>query len=307
MTGRLRIGSRASPLALAQTELVVRALRRVRPDLQCDVEPIRTAGDRTRRSVGTLDFTDAITRRLVAGELDLGVHSTKDLPATPARGTCIGAYLRRGDARDCLVLRSDRTLRTLPHGARIGSSSARRRAQLLAIRPDVDVVPVRGNVGTRIGRIGPDGLDGIVLAAAGLRRLGWADRVTQFLPISTWLPAPGQGAIAVETRARDRGTRRVLASIDHAPTHASVEAERAVVRALGGDCDLPLGAFARIRADGRLELRAALYSADGRWRLSADGSAPSAQAVALGERVGRSIRTLGDPAHLFPETPAATR
>ncbi len=299
MTGRLRIGTRASPLALAQTDLVVRALRRAVPDLGVEVVPVRTSGDRSRRVTGTLDFTDEITRRLEAGSLDAGVHSAKDLPAAPIRATKIGAYLPRADPRDCLVLRAPGRLRTLSRGARIGSSSLRRRAQLLGLRPDVEVVPIRGNVGTRLERLGSGDLDGIVLAAAGLRRLGLAARAVEYWPTSVWLPAPGQGAIAIEARAGDRRTERTLRSIDHRPTRLAVEAERAVVRTLGGDCELPLGAFARVRS-GELDLRAALYSPDGRVRLAAAASGGADGAVTLGTRVGRTIRALGSAERRVP-------
>ncbi len=299
MTGRFRIGTRASPLALAQTDLVVRGLHRADPELGIQVVPVRTSGDRTRRVTGTLDFTDEITRRLEQGTLDAGVHSAKDLPAAPDRATKIRAYLPRADPRDCLVLRVPGRLKSLPRGARIGSSSLRRRAQLLAVRPDAEVVPIRGNIGTRLESLRTGGLDGIVLAAAGLRRLGLSDRVSEYWPASVWLPAPGQGAIAIEARVGDRSADRVLRAIDHRPTRLAVEAERAVVRTLGGDCELPLGAFARIRG-GAVDLRAALFSSDGRVRFSSGATDTPDRAIQVGVRVGRSIRALGDPERLLP-------
>ncbi len=288
MTDRLRIGTRGSPLALAQTELVVAALRRRRAGTECEIVPLRTSGDRTRRTTGTLDFTDEIDRRLEHGEIDAAVHSTKDLPAVPSRRVTVAAYLRRDDPRDCLVLRRGVTLRTLPPRARIGSSSGRRRAQLLAYRPEVTVVPIRGNVGTRIDQILPRKLDGVILAAAGLHRLGLADRISEYLPLPRWLPAPGQGAIAVATRADDRPTLRAFATVDHPTTRAAVGAERAVVAALGGDCDLPLGALATVHA-GRVMLDAALWSPDGRRSLRVRGTGPASRGVAVGFRVGRRL------------------
>ena len=298
MSARLRIGTRSSPLALAQTELAVRALRRGRAPLAVEIVPLQTSGDRTRRAHRELDFTDEITRRLKDGTVDLGVHSAKDLPARSGRSTYVAAYLPRSDPRDCVILRRRGTLQRLPRGARIGSSSLRRRAQLLALRPDFEVVPIRGNVGTRLERMGTDGLDGLVLAAAGLRRLGWARRISQYLPTTTWLPAPGQGAIAIEIRRGDGSLRSKLAAIDHRPTRTAVDSERAVIRTLGGDCDLPLGAFAKRRTARRLQLQAALFSSDGRWRLTAQGSGPPARAERIGAEVGHALLAFGDPERL---------
>jgi len=294
VTGRLRIGTRGSPLALAQTELVVRGLRRFAPRTTYEIVPISTRGDRIRRSAPALDFTDEIDRQLESGAIDLAVHSAKDLPARPQRAVHVAAYPRRADPRDCLVLRSAGAFASLPRGARIGSSSLRRRAQLLSERPDIEVVPLRGNVGTRLEQVRAGGLDGVMLAAAGLERLGWGDRITEYLPLSRWLPAPAQGTLAVEVRDRDREAHRAVVRLDHAPTRAAAEAERAVVRALGGDCDLPLGALARVRGP-RLTLRAELFSVEGRLRIAADGSGDPGRAVRIGERVGSALRTIGGP------------
>ncbi len=288
MTERLRLGTRGSPLALAQAELVRRALRRTAPGTDVEIVPVRTAGDRTQRSYGDLDFTDEIDRRLEAGDVDLAVHSAKDLPARVDRKVLVAAYLRRADPRDCVVLRRPGPFASLPRGARLGSSSLRRRAQLLALRPDLEIVPVRGNVGTRIEKIESERLDGVVLAAAGLLRLGWGPRISGYLPTALCLPAPGQGAVAVEVRARDRTVTRTVSKIDHLPTRYSVEAERTVVETLGGDCTLPLGALARIRG-ARLALRAVLFSADGRLCLEAERSAAPSAARRLGRDVGRAL------------------
>ena len=301
MTERLRVGTRSSPLALAQTELVVRALRRKAPDVAFVPVGLRTSGDRARRTGTALDFTDDIDRRLEQGEVDLAVHSAKDLPARPVRSVEAAAYPRRADPRDCLVLRTrGMSLRGLPPGARIGSSSVRRRAQLLGERPDLEVVPVRGNVGTRIEKIGSQGLDGVVLAAAGLLRLGWKERISEYLGPPRWLPAPGQGALAVEVRKGDRFAHRTVARIDHPATRAEVEAERAVVASLGGDCNLPLGALGRVRT-GRLVLRTALFSPDGRRRLSLTLRGRASRAARTGEEAGRRLAELGSHAGLLPE------
>lgn len=302
MTERLRVGTRSSPLAVAQTERVLRALRRVAPEVTFEPVLLRTSGDRVRRAGGTLDFTDDIDRRLEEGEVDLAVHSTKDLPARPVRPVEVAAYPRRSDPRDCLVLPRPGTLDALPRGARIGSSSVRRRAQLLRARPDLEIVPVRGNVGTRIEKMASEGLDGVVLAAAGLLRLGWKERISEYLGPPHWLPAPGQGALAVEVRRADRLARRTVERIDHRATRAEVEAERAVVASLGGDCNLPLAALGRVRS-GRLVLRAALFSPDGRQRLSYIRHSSASRAERTGTELGRRLAELGRLAGLLPEPP----
>lgn len=294
MTERLRVGTRRSPLALVQTDLVLRALRRAVPHVTYEVVPLRTSGDRTPGSDRDLDFTDGIDRRLEEGEIDLAVHSAKDLPGRAVRAVEVAAYPRRADPRDCLILRVPGTFRSLPKGARLGSSSVRRQAQLLAARPDLEVVPVRGNIGTRIEKIESLGLDGVVLAAAGLIRLGWAGRISEYLPVPAWLPAPGQGAMAVEVRKGDRSVRRTVARIDHVATRAAVTAERAVVAALGGGCDLPLGALARVQ-DRQLRLRAAIFSRDGRRRFAAERSGTPATAARIGRELGRTLAKVGRP------------
>ncbi len=289
MSDRLRIGTRGSPLALAQAELVRRALQRTGPELTCEIVPLRTAGDRAPRALRALDFTDGIDARLEAGEVDLAVHSAKDLPAEPVRSVVTAAYLRREDPRDCLVLRGARRLRDLPAGARLGSSSRRRESLLRFRRPDLVLVPIRGNIDTRIARLGTTELDGIILAAAGLRRMGWEDRISEHLPARWWLPAPGQGAIAIECRRGDRFAAGCARRIDHAPTHAAVSAERAAVRALGGGCDLPLGALARTRA-GRIRLDAILFSSDGAPHAASRESADLRGGERLGRLLGKELR-----------------
>ena len=294
MTESLRVGTRRSPLALAQTELVVRALRQRVPDLRLEVAPLTTEGDRTRRIDGSFDFTDWIDRELEDGKIDLAVHSAKDLPARPLRNVDVAAYPRRADPRDCLVLGHAGRLRSLPAGARLGSSSLRRRAQLLTWRPDLQVVPIRGNVETRIEKIHSLGLDGVVLATAGLVRLGRADQISERLPLTRVLPAPGQGSLAVEVRRSDRSLFRVVRAIDDSPTRAAVTAERAVVSALGGDCNLPLGAYAEVR-NGRLRLRARVFSLDGRRQWSRETTGSWSTPERIGLRAGRMLARSGAP------------
>ncbi len=292
MSEALRIGTRGSPLALAQAELVMGALRRSDASVSLQVVPIRTAGDRTHRSDVALDFTDEIDRRLEATEIDLAVHSAKDLPAVSRRAIEVAAYLHRGDPRDCLVLRGGGKLRSLPPGARIGSSSARRKAQLCAARPDLEIVPIRGNIGTRLEKMTSLPLDGVMVAAAGLIRLGWSARISEYLSVRRWLPAPCQGAIAVAVRTADQRVGEVVGNLDHLPTRQAVESERAVVATLGGGCNLPLGALARIEHD-RLRLRAALYAPDGRRQVTAERGGNPKAAVQLGQRLGVELAARG--------------
>ncbi len=292
MSGSVRVGTRRSALARAQTELIVRALSRVTPGATFEVVPLATDGDRTRATSGPLDFTDAIDRALERREVDLAVHSAKDLPARLRPSVGIAAVPRREDPRDCLVLRRPGRLADLPDGARVGSSSVRRRAQLARARPDLEVVELRGNVDSRIARVRAGEIDGAVLAVAGIRRLGRSEDIAEVLPTRRFLPAPGQGALAVTIRVEDRRMRRLVAPLDHSPSHRAVVAERAFSEAVGGDCTVPLAALARVRGRS-LSLRAELFGPEGelRWHGAAVGPATSARR--LGVRLGRSARRHG--------------
>ncbi len=283
MTDTIRLGTRGSALARVQAELVRAALGRRRPKIDVRVVPIVTQGDRVQDRATDLDFTDAIDRALVAGEVDLAVHSAKDLPAVASREVRLAAFLPRADPRDALVLRTEGTLASLPPGTRLGSSSPRRRAQLRRARPDLELVELRGNVDTRLARVQSGEIEGAVLAVAGLRRLGRADAVTEVLSAARFLPAPGQGAIAVAVRASDRALRRKVAELDDPRTRAAVIAERSFVEGVGGDCDTPLGALATVRA-GRLWLRAELLSANGQRTVAGArrGAPNSARVIGLG-------------------------
>lgn len=287
VTETIRLGTRGSALARVQAELVRAALGRRRPKIDVRVVPIVTQGDRVQDRATDLDFTDAIDRALVAGEVDLAVHSAKDLPAVASRGVRLAAFLPRADPRDALVLRTRGTLASLPPGTRLGSSSPRRRAQLRRARPDLELVELRGNVDTRLARVQSGEIEGAVLAVAGLRRLGRADAVTEVLSVARFLPAPGQGAIAVAVRASDRALGRKVAELDDPRTRAAVTAERSFVEGVGGDCDTPLGAVATVRA-GRLWLRAELLSANGQRTVAGArrGAPNSARAIGLGLATG---------------------
>ena len=292
MTETVRVGTRGSALALVQTELVLRALRPRAPRVRFEAVVIRTQGDRIRSRSSDLDFTDAIDEALEVGRVDLAVHSAKDLPVRTERSVRPVALLRRGDPRDCLILARATGLADLARGARIGSSSARRRAELLRVRPDLEVAEVRGNVDTRLGLVRSGAVDGVILARAGLARLGRLDEVSEVLPASRFVPAPGQGAIAVSARVADRRMVGLLRPLDDPPTRAAVTAERSFVTELGGGCDTPLGAWAALRG-GRLTLRAVVLSPDGRRTVWGIRSAPPTRAAALGHALAREVRRAG--------------
>ena len=265
----IRLGTRGSALALAQSQRVADSIA-ARTGQPVELVPITTHGDTSTASLASMGgvgvFVAAVREALLAGDCDVVVHSLKDLPTTPHDGLVVAAMPKRADARDALVSRDAVTLDLLPDGAKVGTGSPRRRAQLRRRRPELQIVDLRGNVDTRIGRVlgdkeGVDAdLDAVVLAAAGLERIGREDVITEHLGIDGWPTAPGQGALAVETRADARGPlRSALKSMDHHATRVAVDSERAVLRLLEAGCSAPLGAHAFID-DGMLFLSARVYS-----------------------------------------------
>jgi hydroxymethylbilane synthase len=258
--GKLRLGTRGSALALAQSQAIAEKLG-------AEVVVIESEGDRSTESLalmgGTGVFVTALRTALLAGEVDVVVHSFKDLPTGPAEGLAIAAVPARADARDALCAREGFTLDTLPEGAKVGTGSPRRRAQLAARRPDLQLIDIRGNVDTRLSRVGSDdperSLDAVVLAVAGLDRLRRADAITQHLELAWWPTAPAQGALAVETRA---GEKNLAAKLDHRPTHLAAEAERGVLARLEAGCSAPVAATAFLE-DGMMFLSGRVYALDG--------------------------------------------
>jgi hydroxymethylbilane synthase len=283
---RLVLGTRGSPLALRQAEMVERALRAAAPGLDIEVRVIKTEGDR-RQDVSLEEaggqglFVKDIEKALLAGEVDAAVHSLKDMPATTPDGLTIGAVLSRGDPRDVLVSRSGADLVGLPYGARVGTDSRRRAIQALALRPDLRLEGIRGNVDTRIRKTESGEYEAVILAAAGLDRLGLLGRAAQVFSVDEMVPAVGQAVLAVECRADDDRTMDLLASVEDAGTRAAVTAERAFLRRLGAGCRLPVGAFAEVK-EGRLRLRAVLGSGAGDvFRDVSAGPVAAAEAVGL--------------------------
>lgn len=275
MSERIIIGTRGSALARVQAVWVKDRLEARHPDLSVDLEIIRTQGDKIldvplAQVGGKGLFVKEIEEALLDGRVDLAVHSMKDVPTELPEGLFIAATPEREDFRDALITREIPGLDELPQGARVGTSSLRRRAQLLRLRPDLDVLPLRGNVDTRLRKLEGEGLDAVVLAAAGLARLGLIHRVVQMLEPERMLPAIGQGALGLEAR---RGDERVLARIDflnHPTTALCVSAERAFLEYLEGGCQVPLAALARIEG-GRLRLAGLIADPDGR-RFYRDGT-----------------------------------
>lgn len=294
---RLRLGARGSRLSRAQTQLVVEMLTRSVPGLEVEVVPVRTAGDRLppeRRGAldGKTAFTGDIDSLLAKGELDAAVHSMKDLPADLLDGLEIGATPPRGDPRDAMVsLRGERLLE-LPRGDRVGTSSLRRRAQLLHVRPDISVVDLHGNVETRLRKMDQLGLGAIVLAAAGLDRLSESSRVTQLLSLSEMVPAPGQAVLAVEVRKGDGEVAKMVHSIDDHGTSQEASCERAFTRSVGGDCFVPVGACARVRGD-EMTVSGLIASPDGRRVVRKTLSSGSEDAERLGRKLGEELLEMG--------------
>jgi hydroxymethylbilane synthase len=276
------VATRGSKLALAQSRLAVEALQRRHPEHQFTLEPLQTLGDRQQ----SLPLTEApqegvfvkeLEAAVLEGRADLAVHSLKDLPTMETSGLKLTAYLPRADARDVLISRDGRALDSLPAEARIGTGSPRRVAQLLARRPDLRAVPIRGNVDTRLRKLADGEVDGVVLAAAGVERLGRRGEVTQWLPFEVMLPAPGQGALVVQARSGSEAAT-VASAVDDLATRRAVEAERAVLRGLGGGCLSAVGAYAKVEGN-ELILQAIVLSEDGKSVIRAGARGEDATVV----------------------------
>jgi hydroxymethylbilane synthase len=290
----LRLGTRASALARWQADWVAAQLRERGNEVL--LVPITTTGDRQRGTIAAIGgegvFAREIRIALLDGRIDLAVHSLKDLPTATAAELCLAAVPARAEPGDVLVSAQGALLADLPRGASIGTGSPRRRAQLLHFRPDLQMKDIRGNVDTRLRKLGPPEYDALVLAEAGLRRLGLEARITQRLPTEIVLPAPGQGALALEARATDEATRHTVAQLDDAATRAAVTAERTLLAALQGGCLAPVAALAHVAGD-RLTLVGRVLTADGSRRIQAADSAPAVEAAALGRRVADVLSAQG--------------
>lgn len=277
---KLTFATRPSALARWQTNYIAEQLGAFWENLQCEQVIIKTQGDRILDKPlpevgGKGLFTQELEAALRDGRVDVAVHSLKDLPTEDSPGLDIGLIPERADARDVLIFPGGQGMDDLPHGAVVGTSSNRRAAQLLAHRPDLSLKSIRGNVDTRLRKVSTGEYDAILLAAAGVNRLGLQEQISQYLPYEIMLPAPGQGALGVQCRTGDEDTLKILRVLEHPPTRQAVTAERAFLAALGGGCALPVGALARVQED-EIQLRGVIASPDGAGiqRLSATHTDP---------------------------------
>lgn len=297
MTRTLRIATRKSALALWQTEHVAARLRDLHPDLAIELVPLSTRGDEVLdRSLAAIGgkglFLKELEEAMLRGEADLAVHSLKDVPMALEGPFVLAAVLERANPFDAFVSTAHAGLEALPRGARVGTSSLRRRAQLKALRPDLEIVDLRGNVNTRLAKLDAGEYAAIVLACAGLERLQFGDRIRAQLEPPDFLPAASQGAIAIECRADDPGVERLLAPLDHASTRACVAAERAMNLALGGSCHAAIAAYCEL-AGAVLNLRGWVGDAGTGEGLSVAMDAPASAPEALGERAAAELRSRG--------------
>lgn len=294
---RIRIGTRSSPLALWQANWVKSQLEELHDDLYVEIVNIKTSGDKIQdvplsKIGGKGLFIKEIEEALIREEIDIAVHSIKDMPVKLPPGLCIAAVTQREDPHDALISKDNIKLADLPDGARIGTGSMRRQTQLMNYRPDIEIVPLRGNIGTRIKKLGTENLDGIILAAAGLRRMGWQEKITEIINFNILLPAIGQGAIGIEARHYGLDILELLVELDHDPTHIAVEAERAFLKILEGGCQVPIGGYATLEGN-EIFINGLVGSLDGKviYRSEIKGSAQNAKL--LGKNLGLKLLKMG--------------
>ena len=293
MNTKLIIGSRGSELALTQSRYVAGLIQAVAPDTEVDIEVFSTEGDRNLSAPlseigGKGLFTEELEDALLEGRIDLAVHSLKDLPTEEPEGLCIAATPTRATPNDALVSTKFARLANLPPGATVGTSSLRRKAQLVAAQPGLNIVDLRGNVGTRVKRVTEGDLDAAILACAGLERIGLTDVIAEVLAPEVMMPAAGQGALGIQTRADEADLLAILAKISDDATHAEVTAERALLAALGGGCQVPIGALAKVDDDS-LRLRGCVCSLDGKRLFRTEISGRVIDATALGQQAADAL------------------
>jgi len=289
------IGTRSSQLAVGQTQMVADMLDELCPDYEFALKKITTKGDKIldkplAQVGGKGLFIKELEVALLEEEVDLAIHSMKDMPAELPENLAITAIPKRVDPRDALISNNDILLDDLPKGARIGTGSLRRTAQLLKYRPDLDIVPIRGNIDTRIKKLQDEelNLDAIILAAAGLLRMGWKDKITQYLEPDVVLPAAGQGALAIETRENDERISEVVAKVDDQETKYRLEAERGFLEYLEGDCQVPIGAFAEVNGNN-ITLEGMVSTLDGKECLQKTISGSVDEAAELGVKLAKEL------------------
>jgi hydroxymethylbilane synthase len=295
MKQTLIIGTRGSKLARWQAHFVRDQLTKI-ADLRTEIKIITTSGDRTLdaplEQLGEGVFVKEIEAMLLNGEIDLAVHSMKDLPTVLPPGLIIGAICDRHDVRDSLISRNGWTLNSLPPGAIVGTCSPLRKAQVLRQRPDLTITDIRGNIDTRLRKLRDGRYDAIVLAKAGLDRLGWSNQISEILSTDIALPAAGQGALGIEVRADDAGFPALLERVNHEPTAAAVTAERALLKELGGGCHVPMGAWARVE-HGALKIEGGVLSCDGRISIRDTAGGPMDGGEAAGRQLAQRLLSQG--------------
>ncbi|MBI5966462.1 MAG: hydroxymethylbilane synthase [Deltaproteobacteria bacterium] len=293
---KFRLGTRASLLALHQANWVKSQLEEQHPEVEVTLVHIKTAGDKIDIPLfqvgGKGLFVKEIENALLRGEVDLAVHSAKDLPAIIPEGLMLMAFPQREDPRDVLISKDGRKWSDLPPKGKVGTGSLRRRAQLLHLRPDLEIVSLRGNLDTRIKKLSSLNLDAIVLASAGLHRLGWEDHISEFLEPEVMLPAIGQGALAIEGREGDERVSRLVASLNHCPTQASIHAERAFLKRLEGGCQVPIAGLARVESE-KLNLTGLVAGVDGQKLIKGKVEGPLAKSEDLGKQLAEELLERG--------------
>lgn len=297
MKAKLKIGTRQSLLALWQSNHIAACLRRQYPECEIELKKIVTKGDKIldvplAQIGGKGLFTKEIEEELLSGEIDLAVHSLKDMPTVLPEGLCLTAITTRANVGDAFVSNKYASFAELPLGAVVGTSSLRRRAQLLAARPDLNIRDLRGNVDTRLRKLDEGLYDAIILAAAGLERLGHADRIKSLIPASVCLPAVGQGALAIECRAGDKETRAMLDFLNDLPTRQATSAERAFLGLVEGGCQVPIGVHADVEGD-KIRVEAIIAALDGSTVLRDTITGSAGDAVSLGQELGRKMLANG--------------
>lgn len=297
MSKTIRVGTRGSELALAQTNLVIESLRDANPGAEFAIEVIRTSGDRDKTSpiekVGYGVFVSELENALASEEIDIAVHSLKDMPSKPDPRFSIAAVPYREDPRDVIISKTGAGLMDLPSGATVGTGSVRRKSLLLDKRPDLNVVSIRGNVPTRLEKLeSSEGLDAIVLAAAGLKRLGLEGRVTEYLKCWDFVAAVGQGALAIETRIDDEAVQSMAQPLQHEATRVAVDSERAFLTTIEGGCSAPTSAHTRVR-DGEISIDAFAGSPDGRQVIRGSRNGTEKESIDLAIDLARELLSKG--------------
>ena len=296
---KLIIGSRGSGLALWQANWIKSQLENLHPNLQVEIIIIKTSGDKIQdvplaKIGGKGLFVKEIEEALLRREVDIAVHSMKDVPMKLPYELEISLITERENPFDALISRENIKLDDLPKHAKIGTGSLRRSSQLLKYRPDLQIFPLRGNIDTRIKKLQSEGLDAIILAAAGLRRMGWKDKITEIIPPEIILPAMGQGAVGIETRTHDPDVFEAIMDLDHEETHLALDAERAFVGELEGGCQVPIGAYATIdEAEQKITIRGIVASLDGKTIFHDSKQGALTEAKKLGRELGKEILAMG--------------